>query len=235
MPLSKAELTSTESGRELSFRSGAIPCVSLSLAVAAEEPSDESELLVVNTRSGLVAVTVSELVDRRRVAVKNLGPILEGAGHITGAALLGGGQVLVVLDPNFLGVLARQRPRPVDDRPRVLVVDDSVTSRMLNKKLLTASGFQVATANDGRAALDMVHAQHCDLVLTDIQMPQMDGYELTRRIKQDPQHSNLPVILLTTLDSQEDKKRGVEAGADAYLVKRDLSQAELVDIIEQLI
>ena len=109
MPLSKAELSTTESGREVRFKSGAIPCVSLSLAVGALQPEDESELLVVNTRSGLVAVTVSELVDRRRVAVKNLGPILEGAGHITGAALLGGGQILVVLDPNFLGVLARQR------------------------------------------------------------------------------------------------------------------------------
>ncbi len=101
MPLSKAELSTTSSGRAVRFRSSAIPCVSLSLAVGAPEPEDESELLVVSTRSGMVAVTVSEIVDRRRVAVKNLGPILDGAGHITGAALLGGGQVLVVLDPGF--------------------------------------------------------------------------------------------------------------------------------------
>ena len=92
MPLSTAELIKTPSGRELQFKSRAIPCVSLSVAVGASEPPDESELLVVSTRSGLVAVTVSELVDQRRVAVKNLGPILEGAGHITGAALLGGGR-----------------------------------------------------------------------------------------------------------------------------------------------
>src|SRR5690606_35865764 len=78
MPLSKAEVSSTACGRSIRFCSGAIPCVSLSTAVGVSQPENESELLVVNTRSGLVAVTVSELVDLRRVAVKNLGPILEG-------------------------------------------------------------------------------------------------------------------------------------------------------------
>ena len=103
-------MTFTESGRELRFGSDAIPCMSLSLAVAGKEPTDESELLVVNTRSGLVAITVSESVDRRRMAVRNLGPILDGADHITGAALMGGGKALAVLDPNFLGVVASTAP-----------------------------------------------------------------------------------------------------------------------------
>ena len=103
MPLAQAEIKKTKGGRELHFESGAIPCVSLSQAVGSGDDTDESELLIMNTRLGLVAVTVSELIDRRRVAVKNLGPILEGPGHVTGAALLGAGEVLVVLDPNFSG------------------------------------------------------------------------------------------------------------------------------------
>jgi two-component system chemotaxis sensor kinase CheA len=107
MPIATAEFTTKSNGREVRFESAAIPCLSLSVAVGGEEPSDASEILVVNTRSGLVAITVSEIVDRRRVAVKNLGPIIDGSGAIKGAALLGGGQVLVVLDPDFLGVVSR--------------------------------------------------------------------------------------------------------------------------------
>ena len=110
MPLSPAEINAADGGREVRFHSRELPCVSLSKAMGVSGSGDESELLVINTRFGLVAITVDELIDRRRVAVKNLGPILEGPGHVTGAALLGGGQVLVVLDPNFLGYLAKRRP-----------------------------------------------------------------------------------------------------------------------------
>ena len=99
MPIATAEFTGRNGGREVRFESAAVPVVSLSSAVGGEGGDDDaSEILVVNTRSGLVAVTVSEIIDRRRVAVKNLGPIIEGSGAIKGAALLGGGQVLVVLE-----------------------------------------------------------------------------------------------------------------------------------------
>lgn len=232
MPLSKAELTSTESGRELSFRSGAIPCVSLSLAVAAEEPSDESELLVVNTRSGLVAVTVSELVDRRRVAVKNLGPILEGAGHITGAALLGGGQVLVVLDPNFLGVLARQRPRPVDDRPRILVVDDSAGVRQLLSATLNGAGFDVEVASGAREAALAMATDGFDAMVVDYSMPRSNGVELVRAMR--ASEVRVPIVMVSGVASQEEKNAAWEVGVDAYLDKFDLRQGVLTKTLRQL-
>ena len=142
MPLSRAEINATDSGREVRFQSREIPCVSLAKAMGVSGAGDESELLVINTRFGLVAITVSELIDRRRVAVKNLGPILEGPGHVTGAALLGGGQVLVVLDPNFLGYLAKRRPGLVGHRPRILVVDDSAGVRQLLSATLNGAGLR---------------------------------------------------------------------------------------------
>ncbi|HEY6634140.1 MAG TPA: ATP-binding protein [Acidimicrobiia bacterium] len=153
MPISTAEFTGKNSGREVRFESAAVPCVSLSVAVGGEEPPDASEILVVNTRSGLVAVTVSEIIDRRRVAVKNLGPIIEGSGAIKGAALLGGGQVLVVLDPDFLGVVSRHRPHLVDDKPRILVVDDSAGVRQLLSATLNGAGFEVEVASGAREAM----------------------------------------------------------------------------------
>ncbi len=233
MPLSAAELSQTSGGRELVFKSGSIPCVSLSLAVGAAAPDDESELLVVNTRSGLVAVTVSELVDRRRVAVKNLGPILEGAGHITGAALLGGGQVLVVLDPNFLGVVARHRPRIVEDKPRVLVVDDSAGVRQLLSATLNGAGFDVEVASGAREAVLAMANDGFDAMVVDYSMPRSNGVELVRALR--ASEVIVPIVMVSGVATQEEKNAAWEVGVDAYLDKFDLRQGVLTKTLKQLI
>lgn len=233
MPISTAEMTTTASGREVRFKSAAIPCVSLSLAVGSPEPEDESELLIVNTRSGLVAVTVSELVDRRRVAVKNLGPILEGAGHITGAALLGGGQVLVVLDPNFLGVLARQRPHLVGDKPRVLVVDDSAGVRQLLSATLTGAGFEVEVASGAREAILAMANNGFSAMVVDYSMPRSNGVELVRAMR--ASEVTIPIVMVSGVATPEEKTAAWEVGVDAYLDKFDLRQGVLTKTLRQLI
>ena len=233
MPLSAAQVSQTANGRELFFNSGAIPCVSLSLAVGAPTPDDESELLVVYTRSGLVAVTVSELVDRRRVAVKNLGPILEGAGHITGAALLGGGQVLVVLDPNFLGVVARHRPRIVEDKPRILVVDDSAGVRQLLSATLNGAGFDVEVAGGAREAVLAMATDGFDAMVVDYSMPRSNGVELVRAMRAG--EVTVPIVMVSGVATQEEKNAAWEVGVDAYLDKFDLRQGVLTRTLKQLI
>ncbi len=233
MPLAGAEIVTTGTGKSLQFRSSAIPCVSLSLAVGAAEPADESELLVVSTRSGLVAVTVSELVDRRRVAVKSLGPILEGASHITGAALLGGGQILVVLDPSFLGVIARQRPRSVDDKPRVLVVDDSAGVRQLLSATLTGAGFDVEVASGAREALLAMSTNGFDAMVVDYSMPRSNGVELVRTMR--AAEVRVPIVMVSGVASAEEKHAAWEVGVDAYLDKFDLRQGVLTQTLRQLL
>ncbi len=232
MPLSKAELNMTAQGRELTFKSNAIPCVSLSVAAGVPEPSDESELLVVSTRSGLVAVTVSEIVDRRRVAIKNLGPILEGGGHITGAALLGGGQVLVVLDPNFLGLVARQRPRPVDGKPRVLVVDDSAGVRQLLAATLNGAGFDVEVAGGAREALTAVATDGFDAMVVDYSMPRSNGVELVRAMR--TAEVRIPIVMVSGVATPEEKNAAWDVGVDAYLDKFDLRQGVLTKTLRRL-
>ncbi len=233
MPLSGAEIEVTRSGRELRFQSAAIPCVSLSTAVGTAEPDDESELLVISTRSGLVAVTVSELVDRRRVAVKNLGPILDGAGHITGAALLGGGQVLVVLDPNFLGVVARQRPTAVEDRPRVLVVDDSAGVRQLLSATLNGAGFDVEVAGSAREAILAMAGNGFDAMVVDYSMPRSNGVELVRAMR--AAEIRVPIIMVSGVANPEEKAAAWEVGVDAYLDKFDLRHGVLTKTLKQLL
>ncbi len=233
MPLAGAEVLTTASGRALRFRSAAIPCVSLSLAVGAEQPEDESELLVVSTRSGLVAVTVSELVDRRRVAVKSLGPILEGASHVTGAAMLGGGQVLVVIDPNFLGVLARQRPRALADKPRVLVVDDSAGVRQLLSATLAGAGFEVEVAAGAREAVLAMATNGFDAMVVDYSMPRSNGVELVRAMR--AADIRVPIVMVSGVATPEEKQAAWEVGVDAYLDKFDLRQGVLTKTLRGLL
>jgi two-component system, chemotaxis family, sensor kinase CheA len=233
MPLSRAEINSTESGREVRFQSREIPCVSLAKSMGVSNPADESELLVINTRFGLVAVTVDELIDRRRVAVKNLGPILEGPGHVTGAALLGGGQVLVVLDPNFLGYLAKRRPGLVGHRPRILVVDDSAGVRQLLSATLNGAGFDVEVAAGAREALMAMANDEFEAMVIDFSMPRSNGVELVRAMR--ASDVKVPIVMVSGVATQEEKQAAWEAGVDAYLDKFDLRQGVLTATLRRMI
>ena len=233
MPLSHAEISATEGGREVSFQSREIPCVSLSRAIGIPDPGDESELLVVNTRSGLVAITVSELIDRRRVAVKNLGPILEGTGHVTGAALLGGGQVLVVLDPNFIGVVATRRPRLAGHRPRILVVDDSAGVRQLLSATLNGGGFDVEVAAGAREAMQAMTNDGFEAMVIDYSMPRSNGVELVRMMR--VSDVKVPIVMVSGVATQEEKQAAWEVGVDAYLDKFDLRQGVLTSTLRRLL
>jgi two-component system chemotaxis sensor kinase CheA len=114
---------------------------------------------------------------------------------------------------------------------RVLVVDDSVTTRTLEKSILEAAGYQVAIAVDGLEALERLGNTSCDLVLSDVQMPRMDGLSLARAIRQDPRLKELPVVLVSSLDTAEQRKQGLDAGADAYLSKGEFEQGLLLSTL----
>jgi two-component system, chemotaxis family, sensor kinase CheA len=233
MPLANAEMTTSSGGSEVRFESAAIPCLGLAAAIGTEEPADASEILVVNTRSGLVAITVSEIIDRRRVAVKNLGPIIEGNGAIKGAALLGGGQVLVVLDPDFLGMIARHRPHLVDDKPRILVVDDSAGVRQLLSATLSGAGFEVEVASGAREAMLAMTSDAFSAIVVDYSMPRSNGVELVRAMR--AADVRIPIVMVSGVASQEEKDAAWKVGVDAYLDKFDLRQGVLTKTLRRLI
>jgi two-component system chemotaxis sensor kinase CheA len=233
MPLANAEFTTKSNGREVRFESAAVPVLPLSTAVGVEDPSDESEVIVVNTRHGMVAVTVSEIIDRRRVAVKNLGPIIEGSGAIKGAALLGGGQVLVVLDPDFLGMAARQRPHLVDDKPRILVVDDSAGVRQLLSATLNGAGFEVEVASGAQEAMLAMTRNAFSAMVVDYSMPRSNGVELVRAMR--AADVRIPIVMVSGVATQEEKDAAWAVGVDAYLDKFDLRQGVLTKTLRHLI
>jgi two-component system chemotaxis sensor kinase CheA len=202
--------------------------------------------VVVASGEKRVAFLVDELLAEQEMVVKSLGKRLAGIELVAGASILPSGKLGLIL--NAAAVIQRAHapgrdrgvaPRlaePADARrQRLLVVDDVVTTRSLIKSLLEAAGYDVNIAADGADAWRVLNERGADVVVTDIEMPRMDGFELTRQIRGSDRFRDLPVVLITGLDSQRDKERGVAAGANAYLVKSDFDQRNLIDAIGRLV
>jgi two-component system chemotaxis sensor kinase CheA len=118
---------------------------------------------------------------------------------------------------------------------RVLVAEDSITSRSLFKSILETAGYEVATAVDGADAYSKIVEGEFDLVVSDVDMPRMSGFELTAKIRGDKRLSQIPVVLVTALGSREDRERGIDAGADAYIVKSSFDQSNLLEVVRRLV
>jgi two-component system chemotaxis sensor kinase CheA len=163
--------------------------------------------------------------------------------NISGASVLGNGTVAAVLNVvDLLDAAAHplQLTPPVaapaaSRQQSILVVEDSITSRSLMKNILETAGYQVVTTVDGIDAYTTLKTQPFDLVVSDVDMPRMNGFDLTAKLRADNQLAEIPVILVTTLDSREDRERGVDAGANAYIVKSSFDQNNLLEVIQRLI
>ena len=186
-----------------------------------------------------VALGVDELLGQQQLVVNTLGSRAARVGHLAGASVLDDGRVIGVLNP--AEILRRARPENLDPtraqapRIRILVADDALTTRSAMKALLEIAGFTVLPAADGEEALGLLRQTPCQLVVSDVQMPRMDGLTLARSIKSDPQLGSTPVILVTSLDSPEDRAAGLRAGADGYLVKREVERGKLLELVRQLL
>ncbi len=196
--------------------------------------------VVVRFGEDRAALVVDGFVDEREVAVKPIGgDFFKGAPFVAGSAALEDGRIAVLLHVPDLMAEVRRSAKPVAEatstrRLRVLLVDDSPIARATESALVRALGHVVDEAQDGEDAWTKIQTTPFDIILTDVQMPKLDGFALTRRIKQHPQMGNLPVVILSSLASPEDKRRGLDAGADAYLVKGELGVESLALTIDRL-
>jgi two-component system chemotaxis sensor kinase CheA len=191
------------------------------------------------------AFQVDSLVGRREAVINGLSSVLPRLDAVAGTCVEPDGSVLVVLDPPTLVERAHRRQsraattsRPGDaplPRRHILVVDDALTVRELQRSILLRAGFDVSVAGDGVEALTRLAAGGIDLVLTDVEMPRMDGFTLTRAIRQDPNLANLPVLIITTLDSEHHRLEGFEAGADGYIVKASFDEVALIEAVERVL
>ena len=208
-------------------------------------PGPESDMrpcAVVRVGEERAGLLVDELLGDREGLVKELRPPLARVRNVAGAGLLGTGQLVLILRPADLLRSMQRAPSsappasPAEETRQmaILVVDDSITTRTMEKNLLEAAGYRVRVAADGLEGWTALKEEDFDLVVSDVDMPRMDGFDLTARIRADQKLAGLPVVLVTALESREDKERGIEVGANAYIIKSSFDQSNLLEIIRRL-
>jgi chemosensory pili system protein ChpA (sensor histidine kinase/response regulator) len=206
-------------------------------------PESEVSISVVLIRAGehSTALVTDELVGSREIVVKSLGPQISGIRGIAGATILGDGRIVIILDMGSL-VRSEWRARPtetvvLDQRDRrtfALVVDDSITVRRVTQRLLERNGMRVLTAKDGVDAVSLLQEHLPDIILLDIEMPRMDGYEVAAHVRNDPRLKDIPIVMITSRVSEKHRARAIELGVDDYLGK-PYQESQLLDAIEPLV
>ncbi|MBN2809909.1 MAG: hybrid sensor histidine kinase/response regulator [Deltaproteobacteria bacterium] len=238
-----------------------LPVIALTALLGLKAPvanpsrkQNEISLVIVGAGNRSLALMVDEVLGEQEILVKGLGRQLMRVPLIAGATILGSGKVVPIINVNdILESSLGQRPGHLfsaqetgasfpdgtasenEKVHQLLVVDDSITSRMLLQNILEAADYRVTTAVDGLAALSLLQKETFDLVVSDVEMPHMDGFLLTEKMRADERLAEIPVVLVTSLGDRQDRERGVAAGASAYIVKSEFDQNNLLDVVGRLL
>lgn len=250
MAYDTAHTFSVKGNPMLSADGGVMPLYHLSDALGrprayAATPAPQF-VIIVEVLNRHYALVVDDVLEEQSLLVRTLPPELRHIPLLSGGTLLADGKIVLILNTSEVIKRAQgqtaQIPRTTTTiqpsqpkRHTILVVDDSITTRTLQKNILEAAGFEVVSATHGLEAMDLLASQSIDLVISDVEMPHLNGFELTERIRQHPHLQQLPIILVTSLDSAEHKARGIRAGADAYIPKGVFDQNELLNTIKAIL
>jgi two-component system chemotaxis sensor kinase CheA len=222
----------------------------LALPVSAPSTSKLGDLtaknipcLILKSGSDRLGLLVDELLDRQDVVLKPQSKLLKRIRNVSGATILGNGEVCMVLNPQDLlksirkgnGALkVKAAVQPTKTKRSLLLVEDSIVIRAQVKRLLENAGYEVTAAVDGLDGFNKLQNGNYDAVISDVEMPNLSGLELTAKIRQYKEYKELPIVLVTTLASDEDKRRGADAGANAYFTKGSFDQKLLLDTLRRL-
>jgi len=204
-----------------------------------------SAVIIKNNQSAILLL-VDEAVGEREIVIKPIQPPLSRIRCVSGSTLTEGGHAMMVLNPAELiqKALHQSGVAKIEfsgvkivtaEKPSILVVDDSITTRTLEKNILESKGFNVSVAVNGKEAWDYIQKKKFSLIITDVNMPIMDGFQLTEKIKKSEKYKSIPVIIVTSLDSDEEKRKGLEVGANAYIVKNEFESGALIEVVNQLV
>jgi two-component system chemotaxis sensor kinase CheA len=236
----------------IQFRERIVPLIRLNEVLGLPPIGDKEAkakkamfVVMVNSIDRQVGFVVDEILGDEEVFVKSLGKHLGKLKNVSGAIIMATGEVAVVLDIEDLilhsalslkPVTATRPPSRVKRREkRILIVEDAFSTRELEKSILETHGYMVDTAVDGLDALDRIIVSKYDLIVSDIEMPRMNGFELCRTLKKNEGYKEIPFVMVTALQKEEDKRRGMEVGAAAYIVKSGFEQTNLLDTIKRLV
>jgi CheY-like chemotaxis protein/chemotaxis signal transduction protein len=246
------EVSTIEGRMAIPFREQMVPLVRLNEVLGLPPTRDgEGKLkkamsaVIVSSLDRQVGFMVDEIVGDEEVFIKSLGKHLGRVKNVSGAIITPTGEVVVVLDIEDLMVHSALCPQPATGKKtvpqvkrkerRILVVEDAFSTRELERSILETHGYLVDTAVDGLDALSRMTENKYDLIVSDIEMPRMDGFELCRTLKKNEGYKDIPFVIVTSFQKEEDKRQGMEVGAAAYIVKSAFEQTNLLDTIERLV
>jgi len=219
----------------------------LELPQSKEAKNSASFLTVLIIEAGVkrMALGVDAVLSEEKVLTKGLGKQLFRVRNIAGMAILGSGKYVPILNVSdvarsLLKTSTSLMSTATVDESRgvvksILVAEDSITSRVLLRSILESAGYRVKTAVDGIEALTMLKVEDFDLIISDVDMPRMDGFNLTAKVRSDKKFADMPIVLVTSLEARESRERGIDVGANAYIVKSSFDQSDLLDAVRRLI
>ena len=237
--------------RAIRLRNQIITLVNLGDLLQIPRPSDYQEtdekfVVIGEVAKESVGFIIDDILDEIEIVQKPLPTFLQKIRNISGVTILGDNEIILILYMNDLIVAAYNlssvgvplKSTGVKEEARVmdiLVVDDSLNTREVEKSILEAHGYRVDLAKDGMDALKKIEKKSYDLIVTDVEMPRMDGFTLTKNLRQNSEYKEIPIVIVTSRESDEDKRRGIEVGANAYIVKGSFDQNNLIDTVDSLI
>lgn len=251
--IKKQEIVTVENRETISINGEAMSLARLSdvLELPAparpQEPAATLPIVVLAANHHRIAFVVDGILNEQEVLVKPLGKQLQRVVNVAGATVLSTGKVAAILSvPDLMRSAVRRSAEATAapavpgesgavERRSVLVAEDSITSRTLLKNILETAGYQVQTAVDGVDAFTKLQSEEFDIVISDVDMPRMNGFGLTAKIRADKRFSGIPVVLVTALDSRQDREHGIDVGANAYIVKSSFDQSNLLEVIRRFI
>jgi len=247
--LNDAGVTSLAGAPVITRHGQSLPLLDLGDALNVPGERNPRAALIVRHGDRQLAWSVDRLEGETELVIKDLGSFLRRVPGVSGATIAGDGTVVCLLDLRDVaeravgvggtGLTSRSTPAAaaVDDRPkaRVLVVEDSLGVRELERVILEGAGYLVETAVDGLDGASRLRDNPADIVISDVEMPGMSGFELTRTIRRTKGWERVPVVIMTSLGNEDDRRQGLEAGANAYLLKGEFDQAQLVETVRRLV
>jgi two-component system, chemotaxis family, sensor kinase CheA len=241
--LADTDIAHTADGDSIVYDGNVVPFVPLARVLTGERATPQGRrgwsAVIVQGKSGLAAVGVDRLLGASDVVIRPLPSLAPTAAVVAGASADANGDLRLALDPDAL-VDAVQRvgaTAPAERAPRapVLVVDDSLTTRMLERSILEAAGYRVDVAVSGEEGLEKARANRYAIILVDVEMPGMNGFEFIERIRADPTLRDVPALLVTSRASPDDRRRGEEVGAQGHIAKGEFDQTRFLDRIRELV
>ncbi|MBI5179663.1 MAG: hybrid sensor histidine kinase/response regulator [Nitrospinae bacterium] len=205
--------------------------------------NDSVQLAMLQMGNEELGLVVDSLISEEDMEIKPLPRHLRSSGLISGVSITGKNDIVIVLNVSKAFGMAREISAPsrvkeerVHERPiHILVVDDSVNTREIERSILESYGYQVDVATDGLNGYEKAQGFKYDLVVTDVEMPRMDGFTLTEKLRKEQLYRHTPVIIVSSRDKEEDKRRGMQAGANAYIIKGSFDQSNLLATVQSLI